>query len=124
MLTPVDNSGHGVSASHSQSVDLRISHESAPFVTSDEASSLSRLRVLIHSDQVSVHENINGRLGSDGKIATDDQRSLGHHPKGEVGLLLLVGKTTVADLEHVRIVPGTRATPFEMPLTLLEVILD
>ena len=124
VLSPVDDSGDGMTASDLGRVDLRVPPEGLPLGAAKEASCLGRLWILIDGNKILVHQDGERCLRHGGDVAADDQRSLGHGPKSEVGLLLFVREAAIADLEHVRIVPGSWSTSLEMLLALLKVVFD
>ena len=85
-------------------VHLLVSSLVAPHTVTLHAQS-----VLVHGDGLLVAQNLQ-RLGrSLGQVAADQQRSLHQAPQGEVRLVLLEGHASVAHLQHIGVVPATRA---------------
>ena len=84
----------------------------AVLITPDTVT-LDAERILVHSDDLGVLEDGESLLGGGGEVATNEERSLHEGPEGEVGDVLVVGHTAVADLEQIGIVPatGTSSSP-------------
>ena len=65
--------------------------------------------VLVDTEKHVVLKDSLRRFGNVSDVAANDQRSLCHGPQCKVGLLFVVGKKPIADLEHVGVVPVTFA---------------
>ena len=123
-FSPVDDEGYDVTTSHLGSVDRWKAPESVPSITSEPASSLGRVRVLVHSNQVSVHEDFYRFLSSSGDITSDNQRRFGKCPHCEMSLFLLYGQTAISYFQHVGVIPASRSCSLEVLLAFKEVVLD
>ena len=82
-------------------------------VTTNAMSNLAALDaklVLIDGDDLLVHEDLECLLVLLCDITADEKGCLGKSPEGEVGAVLVIGHATVADLEHIGIVPAARTS--------------
>ena len=91
----------------------------AVLITPDTVT-LDTERILVDGNDLSVLEDVEGLIGGLGEIATDEKRSLHESPEGEVSDVLVVGHTTVTDLEHIGIVPATGTSASPKRLVLIE----
>lgn len=66
--------------------------------------------VLVNVYDLLVAQNLQSRIGDAAQVTADQQWGLQHRPQCEVGLVLVMGHASVADLEHVGVVPGTRSS--------------
>jgi len=93
----------GTSARLNNDISVRFAE------TVSNLATLDTQRILVDSDNFLVQENLEGLRVLLGDITANKKRSLNESPEREVSAIFIISHTTVADLEHIGIVPATRA---------------
>ena len=93
-------------------------HENVDQAVPAYAAALDTQRVLVDGDHFAVGKNRERlifrihrtvRLHEFADIVAEDQRRGHHAPKGKVGFIFLIGQVSVANLQHIGIVPAAGA---------------
>lgn len=76
----------------------------------DDQVGLLAQRVLVDCDHFLVAQDGQGLLRDAAEAAANQKRRLQGSPKREVRLVLIIGHQSVADFQHIRIVPAARSS--------------
>jgi len=77
--------------------------------------------ILAELDHLSIRENRFGGIAHLGHIATNQQGRLDQRPQRKVRLILDIAHTTVANLEHIGIIPTARSCQVPPLVVLIEI---